>query len=91
MDNSTSSLDRFWDFHLPGFWYITAPICTLWDDLVAELGLAFFARDELESLQQVLAGEQRHAAAGHVDHWENGSSMFWKIFYLISLSNYPTV
>ena len=37
------------------------------DDLVAELGLALFARDELERLQQVLAGAQRHAAAGRVD------------------------
>ena len=37
------------------------------DDLVAELGLALLARDELERLQQVLAGAQRHAAAGRVD------------------------
>ena len=37
------------------------------DDLVAELGLALLAGDQLERLQQVLAGAQRHAAAGRVD------------------------
>ena len=37
------------------------------DDLVAELRLAPLVGDELERLQQVLAGAQRHAAAGRVD------------------------
>ena len=43
------------------------PLVLVADDLVAVLGLALFARDELERLQQVLAGAQRHAAAGRVD------------------------
>ena len=37
------------------------------DDLVAELRLALLPRDELKRPQQVLAGAQRHAAAGRVD------------------------
>ena len=30
LGKSMSSLGSFLDFHLAGFWYITAPMCTLW-------------------------------------------------------------